>query len=337
MLTFHFHLSDSDNSDFTSKGVQPEFDGDPFTVTGIVKPDPDGAVLKCEWKKKYSETDIVYYFGTLVDEYTIVGWIGISIYDLDLQFVLKKIPAEYMIYRPSPHALGEPLPPRPPILSPDQSPTSHPTNGSSNEGSRAHSVPVIDIGETKGEVDVTDGDASPEAGGGVDTNNEATVGVAQDVISTSDETADVVVDIGSEIVASPDGHSALDVGAESVDPNGDADPGPAGTLVRSKYRALWDYAMSAILHDVRRKWWTWSYFAARRDARKNFLKEHVGLNGIFPYDPVHCLQVSATRLACTNRDATFYEALAFHLSNSRPYSKYVEWFSVSIRLIFLTD
>ncbi|KAI0823123.1 hypothetical protein BC628DRAFT_1386478 [Trametes gibbosa] len=36
----------------------------------------------------------------------------------------------------------------------------------------------------------------------------------------------------------------------------------------SRARALWRYALNAVQHDVRRKWWTWSYFEERRRVRR---------------------------------------------------------------------
>ncbi|KAI1785573.1 hypothetical protein LXA43DRAFT_899499 [Ganoderma leucocontextum] len=197
MLSFRFHLSHADNEDFTAEGV--EFDGDSYTVRGHVARET-GGMPQVEWTVKYPGGYDVRYFGSLTDEFTIMGCRSISEYDMDWQFVLKKIPAEYMIYRPSPYTLNLPTP----------------------------------------------------------------------------------------------------------------------------YRELWRYAISATLHDVRRKWWTWTYFAARRDARKNFLNTHyIGLNGFFPPnepEPVHTYQANQARLACTAADAQFYESLAVYLSNTRPSS-----------------
>jgi hypothetical protein len=42
-------------------------------------------------------------------------------------------------------------------------------------------------------------------------------------------------------------------------------------LAESKYKSLWKFAQNAILHQVRCKMWSWSYFQGRRDNRKRYL------------------------------------------------------------------
>ncbi|KAH8083346.1 hypothetical protein BXZ70DRAFT_582249 [Cristinia sonorae] len=48
-------------------------------------------------------------------------------------------------------------------------------------------------------------------------------------------------------------------------------PSPA-ELKRSKYRALWSFAIRYTLSDLRRKSWSWKHFKERRDIRNRFLK-----------------------------------------------------------------
>jgi hypothetical protein len=43
-------------------------------------------------------------------------------------------------------------------------------------------------------------------------------------------------------------------------------------LAKNKYISLWRFAQYAILHQVRRKMWSWSYFRDRRDHRKRYLE-----------------------------------------------------------------
>ncbi|KAM5542283.1 hypothetical protein V8D89_004156 [Ganoderma adspersum] len=289
----------TDNEDFKAEGV--EFWGDSFTVTGMVEPEEDG-VFRLEWKKLYPDGDIFYYFGTLIDECTITGWLGQSVEYFPWQFFLKKIPAEHMIYRPSPHTLGL-LPPPLPSTPAFMPPTAHPTAVGTNGGSTAHPISDEHADETSNADKMeADGDAPGDAGLNIDTPSEP-----ED--RTDDEASG-----GPEAAASTHGRLTPDADGSST-----ADPSQSTQVLRRKYCALWQYAISAIRHDIRRKWWTWSYFAARRYARKNYLKTHQMLNGTFPYDPDHDLRVSEASLALTSRDARFYEALAVHLSKLQPY------------------
>ena len=187
MITLHFHHSTQENEDFTASGY--DFDGEEFIVRGTL----DSESLEIKWTITYGADFDVYYTGRLVDEYTIVGTRASgAIENVDFSFVMKKIPAEYLIYRPSPMRLET---------------------------------------HDKGE----------------------------------------------------------------------------------KYRALWVYAISAIVHDVRRKWWTWSLFAARRDVRKAYIE--LDSRRVVPYKRLELAGWRTGNLnLCTSKDAFFYESLSRYLA-----------------------
>ena len=314
MLSFRFHLSpaDNDDEDFAADGV--DFDGSPFTVTGRVSPVVHRGVqvLEVEWTVKYTGSDDVCYFGRLVDEFTIMGSRGVSVYDIDWSFVLKRVPAEYMLYRPSPYVLGHA-----PLSEVSLSPYSNPASMSTREGSMTPSILNVDIGETRADADEVAGTGDPETTAAAhltDGGVGPAICASQEMSSDSASNSDIVPVVDASIAASADGQSVPDSHADVP-----TDQWSGGSESNSKYLALWRYAISAVLYDVRRKWWTWSYFAARREARKNFLNVHyAGLNGFFPHEPDHNARASQARLACTAADAQFYESLAIHLSNTRP-------------------
>ncbi len=41
---------------------------------------------------------------------------------------------------------------------------------------------------------------------------------------------------------------------------------------KNKARALWKYAIDVVLHEVRRHYWTWSYFSERRETRLRYIE-----------------------------------------------------------------
>ena len=43
-------------------------------------------------------------------------------------------------------------------------------------------------------------------------------------------------------------------------------------LEENKARALWNYALSAVLHRIRRQRWTWSYINERRETRQRYIE-----------------------------------------------------------------
>ena len=76
----------------------------------------------------------------------------------------------------------------------------------------------------------------------------------------------------------------------------------------AKYRALWKYAIAATVDDIRRRWWTWSFFAARRDTRKTYLTTEQ--ERIAPRNHDITPDLVRNGNACTPKDVLFYESLA---------------------------
>lgn len=77
---------------------------------------------------------------------------------------------------------------------------------------------------------------------------------------------------------------------------------------KRRYRALWRYAINATIHDVRRRWMTWSYLVDRRDKRKQYIKYESHRYGRNLPENI----VDGVRLhwLVSDRDARFYTAIA---------------------------
>ncbi|OSD05604.1 hypothetical protein PYCCODRAFT_1405323 [Trametes coccinea BRFM310] len=76
----------------------------------------------------------------------------------------------------------------------------------------------------------------------------------------------------------------------------------------NKPRLLWNYAIAAVLHDIRRYNWSWSYFSGRRDTRRRFIELMSRQYRRPPEDLDE--QVCRVRRDCTSQDARFYCMLA---------------------------
>ncbi|KAI9069628.1 hypothetical protein FKP32DRAFT_1599785 [Trametes sanguinea] len=84
---------------------------------------------------------------------------------------------------------------------------------------------------------------------------------------------------------------------------------------RGRFRALWRYAMSAVIHDIRQRNWSWAYFAERRDTRKRFIEVILqSLDG----RNVDVELLSEVHRSCTVADARFYHELARRLHRLVP-------------------
>lgn len=102
MLSLRFHYSDKEGEDFMGSGI--EFDGDRYAISGTCKVDEAGEV-SMSFSMTYGDL-VIYYSARLLDEFTLEGWRGYEPDQLDdWQFVLKKVPAEQMFFRPSPQVL----------------------------------------------------------------------------------------------------------------------------------------------------------------------------------------------------------------------------------------
>ncbi|KAH9891309.1 hypothetical protein C8Q73DRAFT_650960 [Cubamyces lactineus] len=105
MFSLRFHYSDLEGENFTASGV--EYDGDTYRISGRCTVDEDGTIL-AKFTLAYSGHLVMHYNGRLVDEYTIEGKRGFSADEGDQgDFILKRIPAEYMSLRPSPLRLRD--------------------------------------------------------------------------------------------------------------------------------------------------------------------------------------------------------------------------------------
>lgn len=103
-------------------------------------------------------------------------------------------------------------------------------------------------------------------------------------------------------------------------------PSPAA-IQANKPQAFWQYAMSAILHQVRRRLFSWSFFRSRRDVRRKYLElalpehRHMDSEGDRPFEALCVLEVGHPRgraeldeLRCcqqalTTADARFYDTI----------------------------
>ncbi|KAH9919769.1 uncharacterized protein BXZ73DRAFT_104877 [Epithele typhae] len=141
MISFHFHVAGQgpiDDDDIDSKSTTSEdssdegdeqddtaqpfvgsgidFDSDNFEVTGFCKFSDDGTV-RVEWKVSYKSDLKIFYIGRLVDECTIEGDAAYNNRcDIDRKFILKKAPADVVIFRPFPAKLQPEAPGRYPAL-----------------------------------------------------------------------------------------------------------------------------------------------------------------------------------------------------------------------------
>ena len=101
-------------------------------------------------------------------------------------------------------------------------------------------------------------------------------------------------------------------------------PSPS-LLSQSKYRSLWHYAISATLDDVRRRLWSWTYFAARRDVRKRYLEENFRRKRYVLDIPDDVFNAGLNRIRglCTLKETRFYESICQYRYLTLPYHWYV--------------
>ena len=195
MLSLRFRYSGQEGEVLTITASGVEFDGDPFDVLGTCTVKGGTTITEVKWSIDYSGGLKIYYAGHLADEFTIVGTRGYGKPDeVDWTFVMKKVPADVVIFRPHPASL-------------------------------AASDPTI------------------------------------------------------------------------------------------RYRALWRYGISAVLHSVRRRWWAWSYFSARRDVRKSYIE--LDRLRLMPHKSEDFkAKLRRTFQMCTARDARFYDSISEYLQST---------------------
>lgn len=80
-------------------------------------------------------------------------------------------------------------------------------------------------------------------------------------------------------------------------------------LLDNKPRALWKFAIAAVLNDVRRDRWSWSYFSERRDDRKTVIS--LAIRHFFgsPLDEGERRKLSVATQHLTSADACFYDSI----------------------------
>ncbi|KAI8983185.1 hypothetical protein BD414DRAFT_523114 [Trametes punicea] len=83
-------------------------------------------------------------------------------------------------------------------------------------------------------------------------------------------------------------------------------PSPFIFSTKEKARELWRYAISAVVCDLRRRNWSWSFFAERRNVRKQYVKCFARWYGRSFWVAE---ELSDLRQRCTLKDARFYQAL----------------------------
>lgn len=103
MLSLHFHYSNAEERSFCASGT--EFDGDSYEVVGTYSEEEDG--LHLVWTMSYPGDFARQYRGRVVDEYTIIGTRDSNEGYGDWEFILKKIPPEFMLFRPRPAEFQE--------------------------------------------------------------------------------------------------------------------------------------------------------------------------------------------------------------------------------------
>ena len=92
-------------------------------------------------------------------------------------------------------------------------------------------------------------------------------------------------------------------------------------MSESKYRALWKYAINVTVNNIRRRWWTWSYFVQRREARKTYIE--LAFDMLDNHSPDHSARMSAIGRICTPQDIRFYDSIVLGLMHTIPLHKYV--------------
>ncbi|KAJ7757039.1 hypothetical protein B0H16DRAFT_1885755 [Mycena metata] len=83
-------------------------------------------------------------------------------------------------------------------------------------------------------------------------------------------------------------------------------------LAANKPRALWAFAIAAVLYDIRKSRWSWSFFKERRDIRKRFVEFHIRSTKDWgpPMTDDDWDEFSRIRKAFTAADSRFLYSLA---------------------------
>jgi len=99
-------------------------------------------------------------------------------------------------------------------------------------------------------------------------------------------------------------------------------PSPS-SLEENKYRSLWNYAISAVIADVRRNSWSWSYFKERGQARRRWVGLSVRSEFGIELSPEESSELMEHSRSFLPADARFYYSLVFREKRIQPEHKYV--------------
>ncbi|CAL1709515.1 unnamed protein product [Somion occarium] len=90
-------------------------------------------------------------------------------------------------------------------------------------------------------------------------------------------------------------------------------------LASNKYRALWKFALEAVVTQTRRRLWSWSFFRERRDLRKRYIELNIRLWEFGPpLDEEERAAFLASRRALIPYDALFYLSIRKHMLSIIP-------------------
>ncbi|THH29709.1 hypothetical protein EUX98_g4473 [Antrodiella citrinella] len=95
-------------------------------------------------------------------------------------------------------------------------------------------------------------------------------------------------------------------------------PSPA-EFVDNKYRSLWQFAINATICQVRKKWWSWSFFKERRNNRQRYLLLNIA-NWTYGRRPEgeEFAEFMRMRKGILAQDGPLIRSMRDHLSNTLP-------------------
>lgn len=81
-------------------------------------------------------------------------------------------------------------------------------------------------------------------------------------------------------------------------------------ISKDKSKALWQYAIQAVLHQVRKQQWSWAFFRERRDLRRQYLTLALRSAGLGrPCSPNEKKEFAKLRQLLSHFDARYYHLL----------------------------
>ena len=90
-------------------------------------------------------------------------------------------------------------------------------------------------------------------------------------------------------------------------------------LAQNQPRALWSFAISFVLEDVRRRSWSWSYFRERRRVRKRYLELNIRFRDYGrTLNEAESKEYLRLRKSLTLADAMYYRSLGDFMTHVMP-------------------